>query len=76
LNVAVLSLPIAEFELRRSPVGLPKSLDGAADPGELPEFLMTRIQQPGSRGGWVTRSTSLKTYVDEPPDSTDRARTP
>jgi hypothetical protein len=51
LNVAVLSLLVEEFELRRSPVGLPRSLDVAADLAELPESLMRRFEQQGSRGG-------------------------
>ena len=49
-NVAVFSLLVEEFELRRSPLGLPRSLDVAADLAELPESLMTRIEQQGSRG--------------------------
>jgi hypothetical protein len=35
---------VEEFELRRSPVGLPRSLDVAADLAALPESLMTRIE--------------------------------
>jgi hypothetical protein len=50
VNVAVFSLLVEEFELRRSPVGLPRSLDIAADLAELLESLMTRIEQQGSRG--------------------------
>jgi len=50
LKVAVFSLLVEEFELRRSPLGLPRSLDVAADLAELPESLMTRIEQQGSRG--------------------------
>jgi hypothetical protein len=50
LKVAVFSLLVEEFELRRSPLGLPRSLDVAVDLAELPESLMTRIQQQGSRG--------------------------
>ena len=42
---------VEEFELRRSPVGLPRSLDVAADLAELPESLMMRFEQQGSRGG-------------------------
>jgi hypothetical protein len=50
LKVAVFSLLVEEFELRRSPLGLPRSLDVAADLAESPESLMTRIEQQGSRG--------------------------
>jgi len=50
LKVAVFALLVEEFELRRSPLGLPRSLDVAADLAELPESLMTRIEQRGSRG--------------------------
>ena len=50
LKVAVFSLLVEEFELRRSPLGLPRSLDVVADLAELPESLMTRIEQQGSRG--------------------------
>ena len=50
MKVAVFSLLVEEFELRRSPLGLPRSLDVAADLAELPESLMTRIEQQGSRG--------------------------
>jgi hypothetical protein len=50
LKVAVFSVLVEEFELRRSPLGLPRSLDVAADLAELPESLMTRIEQQGSRG--------------------------
>ena len=49
LNIAVFSLLVEEFELRRSPVGLPRSLDVAAELAELPESLMTRIEQQGRR---------------------------
>jgi hypothetical protein len=55
LNIAVFSLLAEEFELRRSAVGLPMSLDVAADLAELPASLMTRIEQQGSRSGMVTR---------------------
>ena len=50
MKVAVFSLLVEEFELRRSPLGLPRSLDVAADLAESPESLMTRIEQQGSRG--------------------------
>jgi hypothetical protein len=50
-NVTVFSLLVDEIELRRSPVGLPRSLDVAADLAESPEFLMPRIEQQGSRRG-------------------------
>jgi hypothetical protein len=50
LKVGVFSLLVEEFELRRSPLSLPRSLDVAADLAELPESLMTRIEQQGSRG--------------------------
>ena len=50
MKVAVFSLLVEEFEPRRSPLGLPRSLDVATDLAELPESLMTRIEQQGSRG--------------------------
>jgi hypothetical protein len=50
LKVAVFSLLVEEFEIRRSLLGLARSLDVAADLAESPESLMTRIEQQGSRG--------------------------
>jgi len=50
LKVAVFALLVEEFELRRSPLGLPRSLNVAADLAELSESLMRRIEQQRSRG--------------------------
>ena len=62
LNIAVFALLVEEFEPRRSPVGLPRSLGVAAELAELPESPMTRIEQQGSREGGGARSPSLGTY--------------
>ena len=45
VNVAVFFLLVEEFELRCSPVGLPRSLVVAEDLAELPESLITRVEQ-------------------------------
>jgi hypothetical protein len=50
LNVVVFSMSIGEFEFRRSPVGLPKSLDVEVALAESPESLLTRIEQQRSHG--------------------------
>ena len=50
LNVAVFSVPVDEFEFRRSPVGLPRSLEVAADLAGLSESLIMRIEQQESLG--------------------------
>ena len=63
LNVAVFSVLVETFEFRRSPVGLPRSLDVAAGLPGLAESLMTRIEQQGSRRGWVTRSRRDKRWT-------------
>ena len=62
-NVAIFSLLVEEFELRRSPLGLPRSLDVAADLAESPESLMTRIEQQGSRGVMGHQSALGRTYL-------------
>ena len=48
LDVAVFALRVEEFDLRRSLVGLPRSLEVAADLAELPESPVTGIDQQES----------------------------
>ena len=44
LNIAVFAVLVEEFEPRRSPVGLPRSLGVAVELAELPESLMTKFE--------------------------------
>jgi hypothetical protein len=52
LNVAVFGLLVEGFELRHSPIGLPRSLDVAADLAESPESQDDAHRAAGKSQGW------------------------